>query len=371
MKLRICISALAVLLLAWPSAAQQDIDRGDMEWMDITTLNAVVSGQEGSGHLLKQFLLFYKPAVENEEVFTRLATFNDENGRMGINKAAPETMKDADESIAKLREMMKEFPSMASELQQAIKEVEAAMGELSGMTDESLTSYSVDPEALLRDLKKIAVNKKAYTAYMDIGNGLFAVTESPRYDIAPDDDFERVEVPEDSQYAWGAIDYSGHSVIEEKYGYFNAHVENDIIFVDIKMEDGSVHSGALGYDGRVRIPFLYDELYGVAHTQHKMACYRKGGKLGFVDFDGNVRLDFEYVDAMTFMKGMLGWLVSKDGENYGIVSVEGQLAVPVKYKSYWDIDDDDNLMIERPDGKLDILDSNTFKVLRVVDKPGY
>ena len=359
--------ALAMLLYVLPAAAQQEIDPDDMEWVEITSLNAVVSGQDGADKVLQQYLLFYGPAVEGNEVFDRFVTFMEEYSQMMMNKAVPEGQKAAQESIAQMREMMKEYPAMAADLEQAIKGIEEAMGEFSGLADESVTSYSVDPAALLADLKKLAVNKKAYSGYVDIDRGMFSVTEAPRYVPSNGDYFSGVDVPEESRYTWGAIDYSGRSVIEPRYDRFgDVYEDDDIIFLYTKEKDGSIRTGALGFDGRVRIPFIYDEIYDIVTSPKQLACFHKGDKMGFVDFDGKVIQSFEYVDA--FRCGV-GWIVSKDGKNYGIVSYGGQLAVPLKYKSYWGSDDDANPMMERFDGKLDVLDRETLKVLRVETVP--
>lgn len=369
MKIQTGCLGLALLFFALTASAQQVNDPDDMEWVEITPLNSVVSGQNNAQKVLPQFLLFYEPAVEGEEVFDRFKTFMEEYSQMMINKAIPEGNKAVEESIAQMREMMKEHPSMAAEMQEAVKELEAAMGEFSGMADESVTSYSVDPATLLADLKKLAVNKKAYTGYVDIGGGLFSVTEAPRYVPSNGDYFSGVDVPEESRYTWGAIDYSGRSIIDAKYDRFgDVREEDDIIFLYTKENDGSIRSGALGYDGRVRIPFYYDELYDYVSSPTKLACFLKGDKLGFVDFDGKVIQSFDYVEVQ---RCGAGWIVSKDGHNFGILNYDGQLVVPMKYKSYWGPDDDANPMMERADRRLDVLDAETFKVIRVETVPDY
>ena len=91
--------------------------------------------------------------------------------------------------------------------------------------------------------------------------------------------------------------------------------------------------------------------------------FRKDGKLGMVDFDGKVYQPFEYTFASMFSHG---WIVSKDDKNYGVVSREGKLVIPMKYKDYWG-SESDIFQMERFDGRLDVYDS-AYKLIRTEEK---
>ena len=127
--------------------------------------------------------------------------------------------------------------------------------------------------------------------------------------------------------------------------------------------DGKVYAGAVDYKGQVRIPFIYDENRDEVYHHQEFVPFEKKGKVGFVSINGGrVTEPFEYVSRKAHA---YGWVVSKDGKNYGFVSSEtGTLVIPLKYKGFWE----EGPVMMRFDGKLDFYDEN-FRLLRTVDAP--
>ena len=162
------------------------------------------------------------------------------------------------------------------------------------------------------------------------------------------------------EYTWGAIDYNGHYVIEPKYSEFNVNKpDEEIIFLQTKDKSGAVRAGACGYDGRVRIPFIYDYRADVGFGNN-ICVMSKDGRFGIVNFDGKVVQPFEFTKPGYFA---YGWAVSKDGKNYGVIDYQaGKLVIPLKYKCFWSCVDD-GFQMQRHDGKLDVYDE-TFKLIR-------
>ena len=79
----------------------------DVEWYNITALNAVVTGNTDNEHALKQYLLFSDTNAENHrDLFEQFKTFAEENIQMHVNTEIPESQKMYQEMFAKLEQTM-------------------------------------------------------------------------------------------------------------------------------------------------------------------------------------------------------------------------------------------------------------------------
>ncbi|MCR4828491.1 MAG: WG repeat-containing protein [Bacteroidales bacterium] len=355
-RLIICIIALGLPLMSF-----------SQEWMDITDLQYAASGEFASSteshptHVLQQYLLMPEDAIdEDDPLYQRLKTFAEEYGQMRLSRGLSEGSSELAKIKAEMEKMMKEYPELASELRAQLREAENQLAEYGQMGNPSVTSLSVDPAALLRDLKKLAINHKAYSQYQDIGGGLYTVTEAPVYGGLPDAHDPVVNLGEQAGYTWGAIDMEGKTVLAAKYYKIWAYYpEEDIIFLEEKGNDGAVRAGARGYDGRVRIAFIYD-FYDSRGYGQPTACFSKGGKYGFVDFDGKSLSPFVY--ATVDNNFGFGWLVSKDGKKIGVVGEDGMEKVKPVYKELYDVWNG-LFKLTREDGRVDVYDEN-YQFLR-------
>ena len=347
---------LMMLLLNLPANAQKE-----MQWENVTTLHYAATNGTDKENVLQQYLLFDEAELnKHEDLIPQVTTFSEEFKKNYLNQAVPEGLKQIDQAIADFKKKMKDFPDMADELKESIKQMEAAKKQFAEEYGAEATDYTYDPTVLLQNLTKIAVNKKAYSAYKDIDGGLFAVKTGPTYGPLGSDAFDLMKKDEKYEYTWGAIDYNGRYVIEPKYGEFNVNKpDDDIIFLQTKDKSGAVRAGACGYDGRVRIPFIYDYRADVGFGNN-ICVMSKDGKFGIVNFDGKVVQPFEFTKPEYFA---YGWAVSKDGKNYGVIDYQaGKLVIPLKYKCFWSCVDD-GFQMQRHDGKLDVYDE-TFKLIR-------
>ena len=361
MEMKRFLIGLCALCAVLPAVAQEE---RDMQWVNITTLRYAAKGEKDPSHALQQYLLLDQAAAEpHEDVVEELRTFSEEYAQIMMNQVVPEGMKEIQESLAEMKKQAKEHPELADVLNEAIKAAEETMKELQGM-EQPEASLSVDPSALLKKLTQIAVNKKAYTGYRDLGDGLYLVTEEPLYGSLSDDSFTWASVQRDSGYTWGAINADGKVVIPLKYAYCRSHfADYDILFMETQV-NGKVRAGAYGYDGRVRIPFEYDEYRGWCSLDGNTAVFVKGGKLGWVSLDGKVQQPFEYIWGEEIGGA---WMVTKDDKNMGIVNLHGSLVVPLKYKAFWRWDNDE-IFMQRFDGKLDVY-NESGKLLRTDPAP--
>ena len=335
-----------------------------MQWVNITTLRYAAKGETNPSHALQQYLLIDEATAEQHpDVVDELRTFSEEYSQIMMNQVVPEGLKEMEATLAELKKLAAEHPEFAEAYKEALKQAEEAKKEMQGMTD-SGASLSVDPAALLKRLTQIAVNKKAYTGYRDIGGGLYLVTEEPVYGSLSDESFTWASMQGDTGYTWGAINYDGKVVIPLKYAYSRSHfADYDIIFMETQA-GGGTRAGAYGYDGRIRIPFEYDEYRGWCSLDGNTAVFVKGGKLGWVSLDGKVQQPFEYNWAEEIGGA---WMVTKDDRNKGIVDLHGALIIPLKYKSFWRWDNDE-IFMERFDGKLDVY-NESGKLLRTDPAP--
>ena len=334
----------------------------DVEWYNITALNAVVTGNTDNEHALKQYLLFSDNTAENHrDLFEQFKTFTEENNQMHINAEIPESKKMYQDMLTKIEQTMQEHPELAASMKEQLEEAKKQVANMDEYTNPSVKEYTHDPATLLKNLKAIAVNQKSYSGYHDLGNGLYAVTESPRYGLVYEQAFEKIEMDDKYKYTWGVINQQGKVVIPQKYGLLTGYYsrpEHDFLMLTEMGKDGKEHCGAFGYDGRIRIPFIFDDV-DIIDTSEKLVVGSKNGKYGSTDFDGKTLWSFEYV-AMD--KSGIGWPVSKDGKNWGVISYQGKEMIPFKYKSFWS-NADHTLKMERFDGKLDVFDDN-FKFIR-------
>ena len=355
------IISLIGILLPILSLAQEP----EMRWENITALHFAATGGKDQGHALQQYLLFDEVVLDrNRDLYDRYYTFAKEFSQMTMNERIPEGMDEMDEAVKQLRQMMKEHPELADQLKEALAEAKKAKAELAGYVDPSVSGYSGDPAALLRDLKKLAVNQKAYSGWRDIGGGLYAIADGPCYGPIQDDAFARPRFEKGKEYCWGIIDMNGRAVVPMKYRLIQAYEEQDIIFLAGKDASGRSRVGAVGYDGRVRIPFDYEDWTSV-NTDEQTVSMVKDDKIGMLSFDAKVLQPFVY--AWTFPMGE--WLVRKEeGGPLGVVSADGRLVIPLKYAEYWGHEDGEAKFV-RPDGRLDVYNAETYEFLRTEDKP--
>lgn len=359
---KLLISAVMLLIGGITAFAQES----EFEWNDITTLHLAASGSKDYNHCLRQFLLFDEAAVDSHpEIFDRYHTFAEEYGQILLDTAVPEGLQAYDEGIAQMEKMIKDHPEMADMLKAQIAELKAARMEFEGMASQERKELSVDPVALLKDLTAIAVGKKAFTGWQDMGDGLYAVTDAPRYGTTG----ETTDMPESSRYTWGLIDSKGRVVVPMKYNKFrDYHKDYDIIFPETIDKNGKVRAGALDYDGRIRIPFEYDSL-GYALYEYGCVSFWKDDKMGLLTLDGKLIHPFEFSNAECIGTG---WVVSKTGSDWGVMDTKGNIVIPMKYKDYWGLENDE-VQLERHDGRLDAYrNGGNFEFLRTFDKPeGY
>ena len=359
---RFNIILVLALLCFLPVNAQKE-----MHWENVTTLYFAATNGTDRENALQQYLLFDEAIMDvNRKLFSQYETFAREFTTMSINAGASGFNKEVDETIAEVNKMIKEHPEMADELKSQLKEIERMRGEYASHVNEEVTEYTYDPKELLKKLTNLAVGKRTYTAYRDIGRGLYAVQTGACYGPLEPDAFKRVKTPETEEFSWGAIDYDGNVILKPIYSDVADREKWDMIFLAIKDKSGTVRLGACGYDGRVRIPFVYTGCMGYYDGGDNGICaYTKGDKWGFVDFDNNVLFPFEFAKV----KYHAYFEISKDGKNFGIID-DGlaKMVVPMKYKGLWDYMET-YLEMERFDGKIDCYDKKTYNLVKTEPKP--
>ena len=166
---------LMISLLYLPANAQKE-----MQWENVTTLYYAATNGTDKENVLQQYLLFDEAELnKHEDLIPQVTTFSEEFKKNYLSQAVPEGLKQIDQAIADFKKKMKDFPDMADELKESIKQMEAAKKQFAEEYGAEATDYTYDPAVLLQNLTKIAVNKKAYSAYKDIDGGLFAVKTGP------------------------------------------------------------------------------------------------------------------------------------------------------------------------------------------------
>ena len=198
-----------------PAIADED---PDYQWVNITPLSFTAAGETDRQKTLQQYLLIKNEAyVQNPEVFKQYEVFTGEYVQKTINAAAPQVEKEIEESIAAIKKAMKEHPELAAQMKDGLKELEASRGKMTAEYVKEIGDYTYAPADLQKALTKIAVNKRAYSGYRIIRQGLFAVQDGPSYGPVDYDAFNRAKAPEGQEFTWGVMKSDGTVVIPFKY----------------------------------------------------------------------------------------------------------------------------------------------------------
>ena len=306
------------------TAASAQDDEREMEWLNVTVLHYAATGHTDRNNTLQQYLLLDNAVLEEQtELKEQLEQFREEFSQKMINQVVPEAEKALDEGLAQLRKMIKEHPELASQLKEQLKEAEAQRGQMTAELVKEVGDYTYSPADILKTLTNLAVNKRAYSAYKDLGNGLYGVLTGKAYGPVDYDVFNKPQTPEDQKYTWGVMNRDGRMVIEPKYDEPKGYDEHDFIVLHTLL-GGQDKAGAKGYDGREKVPFVYTSI--------------------------------SYYPS--------GLCVSKDGKNYGLMDhTNTRELIPMKYRGVWS-DYDDTIKMTRQDGDLDVYDAN----MKLIDK---
>ncbi|MBR4715144.1 MAG: WG repeat-containing protein [Bacteroidales bacterium] len=368
-KILFCLALIAQCAISHAQEAAEN-----PSWVDLSWIHFAATGGTDENNALLQYMLFTDETMEkNRELFDQLNTLMEEVLQVNINQTLPDYLVEMEKGLKETREKFKDNPQMLAQIDAAMKEFEKQKKEALAQYTDDRRTYTYDPATMLQRLKLLAVNQKVYTGWSEAGNGLYAVTEVPRYASLNENahySHAKITFDEKDYYRWGLIDGTGRQVLPPQYGQFNTnpivgncYPDDDVMFLYKQEADGKVYAGAVDYKGQVRIPFIYDENRDDVYHHQEFVPFEKNGKIGWVSINGGrVSEPFEYVSRKAHA---YGWLVSKDGKNYGFVSSEtGTLVIPLKYKGFWE----EGPVMMRFDGKLDFYDEN-FRLLRTADAP--
>ena len=325
---------LTLLLAALCSAAAAQEESDPPQWVNLSWIHYAATGATDENNALLQYMLFSGETMEqNRELFDQLNTLMEEVLQVNINHTLPDNLVQIEKDLKEAREKFKDNPQLLAQMDEALKEFEQQKQEALAQYTNDRRTYSYDPATMLQRLKPLAVNHKVYTGWSEAGNGLFAVTEVPRYASLNENahySHTKITFADNDRYRWGLI---------------------------------KVYAGAVNYKGQVRIPYIYDENRDEVYHHQEFVPFMKDGKIGFVSINGGrVSEPFEYVSCKAHA---YGWLVSKDGKHYGFVSNKtGTLVIPLKYRGFWG----EGPVMERFDGKIDYYDEN-FRVVLTKDTP--
>ena len=192
------------------SANAQDDER-EMEWMNVTVLHFAASGSTDRNNTLQQYLLIDNAVIEQHpELKEQVEKFGEEFAQKMVNQVVPEAEKALDEGLAQLRKLIKEHPELASQLKEQLKEAEAQRGQMTAELVKEVGDYTYKPADLLKALTDLAVNKRTYGAYKDIGNGLYAVLTGKSYGHLDYDVFDKPKIPDDQICKNGKASFRRH-----------------------------------------------------------------------------------------------------------------------------------------------------------------
>lgn len=144
------------------------------------------------------------------------------------------------------------------------------------------------------------------------------------------------EYDEWGDYKWGCIDKNGK----------NVSYKNDSL--SIKHKEDSNKCGFVDFNGNLVIPYEYDE---ACNFIEDLAAVKKDDKWGFIDKKGNVIVRFIYDEVDSFSEGLAA--VKKD-DKWGYIDKTGKVVIPIKYDYLYNFSE--GLAAVLKDGKYGFID---------------
>lgn len=141
---------------------------------------------------------------------------------------------------------------------------------------------------------------------------------------------------------FGFIDLAGRAAIPIEYD--NAELTKEGLLKVMQKEGIAEQWGYLSRDGRTVVPLKYGRLMKpaegfIAAAKGTWTAAENGsskpefeGKFGFLDYEGNVAIPFDFVDAHSFQNGLAA--VAVEGKYYpkwGFIDTCGKAVVPFRY----------------------------------------
>ncbi len=256
------ILALSLMAAASIAAtAQDEADERSLQWYDMSSLHYAATGGTNPTHVLQQHVLIDDAVMDaNQELGQQLITFSEEFLQKQVNIAVPQAEKELDEAIARVKQTMKEHTELAATLKEGLKEMEAQRGQATAEYVKEVGDYTYAPAPLLAKVKAIAVNKRTYCAYRDLGHNMWAVMTGQAFGPLQNDAFNRPKAADGQEYTWTIINADGRSIVEPKYTDVFGHPDQGFISLYC-MQGGTSKCGLIDYTGRVLIPFKYDSYW--------------------------------------------------------------------------------------------------------------
>ena len=131
---------------------------------------------------------------------------------------------------------------------------------------------------------------------------------------------------------WGLMDLSGKVSLEPgRYSRVYLYDRNRIWVKERDSENGAYgKKGVIAADGAEMIPVQYDVLHVETDDMSEDGLIGAGigGKQGFIDRLGNVKIPFIYEEIYAFENGYAG--VKLDGK-YGVIDERGSVIIPFEY----------------------------------------
>lgn len=124
---------------------------------------------------------------------------------------------------------------------------------------------------------------------------------------------------------FGLADGEGELLLEPVYEYMVLIPGRELVIV--RAESGAY--GVLDYEGQVKVPFSYSNIYYAADADGLHVTDRDTGKTGFLDgTDFSVRIPIIY-DSLGYFSET-GAVAGLDGK-YGVIRYDGTLEIPLEY----------------------------------------
>ena len=144
----------------------------------------------------------------------------------------------------------------------------------------------------------------------------------------------------------GVIDTRGKFIIPMNYLSMSRTFteKGEVIYCAQKRVGNEFFTGLVNRNGKVILPFQYSDIQGASDTRYLngysvnpvygiaaqgLIIAARNGKYGCIDINGKVKIPFMYDDIEAFQNGQA--IVRKAGK-YGVVDCTGKVVVPIRYE---------------------------------------
>lgn len=283
-----------------------------LEKVDVAALGVLNDKEVNIEHVLQQFVLVptdYLNSEDSEELREKLSILSEQTEQRleaTFSQMAVKQLKEAVVEMEKMKAEYKDQPQYLQMIDENISKLKEGIEERQNM-DTNFEPLKYDPQQVLKEIVAISANRKIYSYVEELENGMWKVSEAPRYS-----DDENDGILQAIDYTYGLLDENGKMMIPCKYRFVKSLYDKDLFYVET-MEGGKVTCGAVDGTGKMKMPFNYKRWSVIIPEENFAIVEGQNEKFGVISLTGKVYMPTEYDD---FFMTDSGYNLTKGNDTY-------------------------------------------------------